>query len=71
MKTRRGVIAGDAEKEEAQFNSKLAYVEPILESGLQVIFWSEFENNKTELPFFRGKTSLNDSLKSCTSGFKV
>ena len=36
MIPRRGVITGDAEKEEAQFNSKLAYIEPILESGLQV-----------------------------------
>ena len=35
-KPRRGFICGDADKEEAQFNSKLAYIEPILESGLQV-----------------------------------
>ena len=33
---RYGFIAGDAEKEEAQLNTRLAYLEPIIESGLQV-----------------------------------
>jgi hypothetical protein len=33
---RKGIISGNAENEEAQFNTRLAYLEPLLESGLQV-----------------------------------